>query len=536
MEGPLTIVNKKRKSRALSVPMRILRGTVKLIFSVIILIFQLAWVFFAVYYYRNVPYLSVISYFVSIFVVLIICYTRQNSEYKLLWVMVILLLPFAGTVWYLLYGYGRSTPKRIQKEAEKAFLLNIPQNGENTGLTDERDKKIFTLLNKLSRMPLYSGQDVIYFTDGAPMYKDMLEKIESARHYVFIESFIVSEGRMLDELEALLTRKAKEGVIVNILFDSVGSYGRLKRATMERLQNHQNIEIAAFNRVGISLGPYINYRDHRKIVIVDGKYSYVGGINIADEYVHYIERYGFWRDGGVCIEGEAIEPLLYLFCQNWYMAAKVRLDINYFRSFIIKYTEEKKNSGKSSSAKNADKNKIFVFGDTSADSFDPAYNCCMSLFENAQKSICISTPYLILDDKMSSALSRAAQSGVSVKILTPGIPDKKIVYAVTRSNYRNLIENGVEIYEFTPGFNHCKSIVVDDKYALVGSINLDYRSLLLHYEVGALIENDKCIGVVKNDFNEAVSKSKLVTAADTENRSVFYKILQFLLHILAPLL
>ena len=122
---------------------------------------------------------------------------------------------------------------------------------------------------------------------------------------------------MLDELEALLTRKAKEGVIVNILFDSVGSYGRLKRATMERLQNHQNIEIAAFNRVGISLGPYINYRDHRKIVIVDGKYSYVGGINIADEYVHYIERYGFWRDGGVCIEGEAIEPLLYLFCQNW---------------------------------------------------------------------------------------------------------------------------------------------------------------------------------------------------------------------------
>ena len=176
MEGPLTIVNKKRKSRALSVPMRILRGTVKLIFSVIILIFQLAWVFFAVYYYRNVPYLSVISYFVSIFVVLIICYTRQNSEYKLLWVMVILLLPFAGTVWYLLYGYGRSTPKRIQKEAEKAFLLNIPQNGENTELTDERDKKIFTLLNKLSRMPLYSGQNVIYFTDGAPMYKDMLEK------------------------------------------------------------------------------------------------------------------------------------------------------------------------------------------------------------------------------------------------------------------------------------------------------------------------------------------------------------------------
>ena len=141
MEGPLTIVNKKRKSRALSVPMRILRGTVKLIFSVIILIFQLAWVFFAVYYYRNIPYLSVISYFVSIFVVLIICYTRQNSEYKLLWVMVILLLPFAGTVWYLLYGYGRSTPKRIQKEAEKAFLLNIPQNGENTGLLTKETKK-----------------------------------------------------------------------------------------------------------------------------------------------------------------------------------------------------------------------------------------------------------------------------------------------------------------------------------------------------------------------------------------------------------
>lgn len=523
-------VKEKKISRALSIPLRIIRGAVKLIFTLAVFLFQAAFMAFAFYYYQFVPYLTVISVIISILVVLIICYTKQNSEYKTLWMLVIMVFPFAGTIMYLLYGYGRSTPKKAQIEAIKAYSLNLPNNEIISEMPKGTDKKLCTLLSNLSHMPAYKDQEFLYFTDGMSLYENMMESFRRADEYIFIESFIFAEGRLLDEVINLLFRKADEGVNVKILYDSIGSYGRIKRETVELLNSHPNIQARAFNRVGVKLGPSLNYRDHRKIVIVDGEFVFLGGTNFADEYVHYIERFGFWRDGGACLSGEIVYPLLYLFCENWYMATKQKLDIKMYKVGIHKRIENKKN------IESKTHNYILAFGDTPSDSLDPAYNICMSLFENATKSILISSPYLILDDKMSSALCRAAQSGVRVVVLTPGIPDKKLVYAVTRANYGVLLSAGVEIFEYSPGFNHCKNIVVDDRYALIGSINLDYRSLLLHYEVGAFVIEDKSIAKMKMDFLDAVSISKRISREDYLNRALPYKALQFLLHIIAPLL
>ncbi|MEG1710598.1 MAG: cardiolipin synthase [Clostridia bacterium] len=512
---------KKRRFNPVSIPFRIIGIIFKIIFAFIVIALQIAWIFFAVYYYKNIPFLSILSQVFSVIVACYIYYTNQNVSYKILWIILIMVFPLAGTTIYLLYGYGKSAPKKRQKQADAIYLPAIAQNKTIETITDIGDRKIATLLNSLSKFPCYKGANVRYYTDGEPMYIEMLKDLKSAKKYIFLETFIIAQGKMWEEIEKILFQKADNGVRIYILFDSFGSYKRLKANTVKRFHHHYNIEMVGFNPIGMKITPALNHRDHRKLVIVDGLCAYIGGVNFADEYVHYETRFGFWRDSGARVEGSSIDSFIILFCQNWFIATRMLLNP---KEFIVVH-------------QNIDNDAyIFPFGDTPADMRDPAYNCCMSLFENAKKSIWISTPYLIVDDEMISVLCRAANSGIDVRILVPGIPDKKIVYTVTRSHYSRLLKNGVKIYEYLPGFNHSKMILTDEKTALIGSINLDYRSLLLHYELGALLINSLSAVEMATDFLEALDKSFLVTEEIYESRTWLQKLKEFVLNLLAPLM
>ncbi len=515
--------NKNRRISPVSVVARVFNILIKIVFAAIILSFQVAVIYFTVFYPLQFQsnWLRVLSGFIAVVAACFVYWNDQNTSYKILWIIVIFILPIAGTTLYLLYGCGKSAPRRRQRKADETFLPLVPINDSILRIADVSAKKTAKTLKFLTGFPCYKGVDVTYFGDGLPLHTDMLECLKKAEKYIFMESFIIADGRLWNEISSVLCERADNGVKVYILVDSFGSFGRISSKSVKKLYKHKNIKIIGFNPIGIKLTPALNHRDHRKLVIIDGKTTYTGGINFADEYVHYIEKYGFWRDMGVKIKGKPVSSYIILFCQNWFIATKELLNPEEFFA-----DNESAETG----------NFVMPFGDTPADDKNPAYNCCMSMIENAENTLYISTPYLIVDEEMISALCRAASSGVDVKILTPGIPDKKLVYTVTRSHYGKLLKSGVKIYEYTPGFNHAKAIIADKRNALVGSINLDYRSLLLHYETGTFISGDPCINAMNADFSEAVKVSRKITSEEYEARPFYVKIAQFVLHLIAPLL
>lgn len=513
--------NKNRRISPVSVIGRVFGVILKVLFALVILAFQLAAIYFTVFYPMNQPWITTVNGILAFVAACYVYWNDQNTSYKILWLVVIIVLPIAGTTLYLLYGCGKSAPKKRQKKADDLYLPLVPQNDVIRSMKSPAARKAASAVKTQSGFPCYKGVDVKYFGDGKPLHLDMLSELEKAEKYILIETFIVADGRVWQEISEILMRKADCGVKVYIIFDSFGSFGRLSSKSLKKLYGYKNIKIVGFNPINLKLTPSLNHRDHRKLIIIDGKTAYTGGINLADEYVHYIEKYGFWRDMGVRIKGEPLVSYVILFCQNWFMATKKLLDPNEF------LTEN---------YPNGENNYVMPFGDTPADEKNPAYNCCMSLIENAVDKLYISTPYLIIDQEMISALCRAAASGVDVRILTPGIPDKKIVYLVTRGHYGRLLASNVKIYEYTPGFNHSKMILADGKHALVGSINLDYRSLLLHYETGTLISNDSCTEEMNGDFLKALELSREITEEEYKKRPIYIKALQYFLSLIAPLL
>lgn len=513
--------NKNRRLSPVNIGLRVLNIIIKCIFAVVILAFQIAVIYLTVFYPLRQPWPNTVSGILAAVSACYVYWNDQNTSYKILWIIVIIIFPIAGTTLYLLYGGGKSAPQRRQRKADSLYLPMVPKNDSVLRIKDNSARKTARTIKFLSGFPCYKGAEVTYFGDGTPLHLDMLGNLAKAEKYVFLESFIIADGRLWNEISSVLEERAEKGVKIYILFDSFGSFGRLSSKSVKKLYRHKNVKIVGFNPVGIKLTPALNHRDHRKMVVIDGKIAYTGGINFADEYVHYIEKYGFWRDTGVKITGQALSSYVILFCQNWFMATKRLLDPH---AFLVENPASEK------------ENFVMPFGDSPADDRNPAYNCCMSMIENAADTLYISTPYLIIDEEMIAALCRAAASGVDVRILTPGIPDKKLVYTVTRSHYGKLLKNKVKIYEFTPGFNHSKMILADGKNALAGSINLDYRSLLLHYETGTFISGDECTAEMKKDFLEAVKLSHEVTEEEYEARPFYVKAAQFVLHLIAPLL
>ena len=351
----------------------------------------------------------------------------------------------------------------------------------------------------------------------------MLADIRQAEHYIFLEYFILDRGQMYDRLVAELVKKAQEGVDVRLIYDDVGCMGKMPAHFYRDLQKN-GIKCAAFNPARPVLAIIMNHRDHRKIVVVDGKVAYTGGINIADEYINEIDRFGYWKDTGIRLEGGAVRNFLAMFLQMW--------------DYIVGGTSdyERLLQPLDPSELPASKGYVQPYGDTPLDNENVGENVYLNMITRARKYVYIYTPYLILDQEMIVALSNAAKSGVDVRIVTPGIPDKKMVFLLTRSHYAPLLEKGVRIYEYTPGFLHAKCFVCDDEYATVGSINLDYRSLYLHFECGVFIYRNPVVRDIEKDFQDTLAKCQKVTMTEVRNRSTFVKIYGQVLRLVAPLM
>lgn len=444
----------------------------------------------------------------------------SSVSYKLTWIILIGIMPYFFIFLYISNSTAKRLPKRKRKKLEKV----IKERGTIKYLNYEDDdvftKKISKLIYEDSFYVMYKNTNVTFFNDALKKHQDMINRMRQAKKYIFLEYFILSDGILLEELLDVLEELGNKGIEIKIIYDDIGSKRALSAKTINRFVNIPNLKIAVYEPLGLNINPAFNYRDHRKICIIDGIYSYCGGDNLADEYIHAKERFGFWRDNALLLEGEATNSFIAMFIDMWYTSTKEGL-----------------NPEKYISQNNINNNSYVIpFSDGPNTSTHTGYDVFKSLINQADKYLYISTPYLIIDDEMLNAICLQAKSGVDVKILVPGVPDKKTVFMFTRAHYKKLLHSGVKIYEYTPGFNHAKEIIVDDKYAYCGTINMDYRSLFLHYECGTVLLKDKEILKMKVDFINAIEESENYSLEDWNNRNPFSKFLAFLLRLFAPML
>jgi cardiolipin synthase len=435
-----------------------------------------------------------------------------------------LLFNGTGPLLYLCFGNGSNLPRKkhkkiigyLQNEVEHKNIL------KEVEVFDNLSYRISTFLHNTTGLYPSPNQGEEFYGDGQELFDAMIESIDEAKRYIFLEYFIVASGKMLDELIVHLQAAANRGVEIKFLYDYVGCNVPkvLHKDDLEILKSISNCEVVAYNPPGITLNLGINYRDHRKILLIDGDRCFVGGINIADEYIHKKDRFGFWRDNGMKIMGEACYNYLILFAKNWYMSTNEKLEIEAYKSKEV-FTDLG--------------GYIFPFGDGPHNKLNPAYDIYLKLIENAKECIYISTPYLIIDNVFLKAIANQAKAGVEVILLVPEIADKKLVYLMTENNFTEILNAGGKIYKFKGGFNHAKTMVIDDDYAIVGTVNIDYRSMFLHFECCNLLMKTESVKEIKKDFLQTLTNSLEVDLEVNKKRNPFKRLLSFFLSIFGPL-
>ena len=383
-------------------------------------------------------------------------------------------------------------------------------------------------LTRMAHYPVYRNTQTKYYPDGESLFIDMVDALREAKHFIFLEYFIIDNGELWGTVLDILEKKAAEGLDVRLIYDDVGCVNTLPARFYKQLQE-RGIKCRVFNPFRPFVSIVLNNRDHRKIMVVDGHTGFTGGINLADEYINKKMRFGHWKDTGVRIKGEAVWNFTIMFLQMWCsITGDTRdLDPGSARAFAPRrYLDELP----------SDDGYVQPYGDSPLDEETVGENVYLQIISNARNYIYIFTPYLIIDNEMMTALCTAAKSGLDVRIVTPGIPDKRIVYLTTRSYYGQLLDAGVRIFEYNPGFIHAKCFVCDDEVAVVGTINLDYRSLYLHFECGVWMYGSRAVMEVKHDVMETLEVSTEVTAAEMRGQKLPVRILQSLLRLMAPML
>lgn len=471
-------------------------------------------------------YMDVLFILICIGIILYIVYRNINPAYKIVWIIFIAIFPVAGFLFYLFFGNSKM-PEKLNKKAQtiinnsNKFLyrddtLYRSLKSENTDAYKQAE-----YIYNTSLFPMYKNSKVEYINDGQKYFSKLLKDIECAKKYIFIEYFIVSKSELWDDVFELLDKKSKEGVRIFIIADEIGSLGRLPKGFKNAFGNGK-IETAVFNAVRPILSGRVNYRNHRKITIIDGKIAYTGGINIGDEYTNKIQRFGHWKDAGVRLTGDAVDSFVIMFLRMWNFSTNGR-NLQYGR-FLLKEHET------------VGKGFVIPYSDGPNNTLNPARNIYLQMISNAKKSIWIMTPYLILDNEMITALINSSLSGVDVKIITPHIPDKKLVFACTRSFYEELIKAGIHIYEYKRGFVHAKTCLIDGVISTVGSINFDFRSFYLNYECGTWMYKTGVESSLKRDFINIMQDSIEINLDGLKRRSIFRRILEAILRIISPLL
>ena len=450
--------------------------------------------------------------------------------------MIVLLTPPFGTVLYfLLYsrGIALKDAERI-KDVQKRLASFDTGIGKAGGMRGEafsclKEKsalaagKAAAILNDDELAEVCLNTSSKFFADGAVMFQNMLRDIAGAQKYIFLEYFIIAEGHMWGEIYALLCEKVRHGIEVRVIYDDIGCMKTLPLHFDKKL-NSEGIKCMRFSPVTPRLSTAHNNRDHRKIMIIDGRYAYTGGINIADEYINKKERFGHWKDGGIRITGEAVRGLVKLFLSSWHLAAGAPSELQKYLSEVMP-------------AKESDNGFYIPFGSGPAHVYKRPVckNALLNTVNQAEKYVYITTPYLVIDYDLTESLRNACARGVDVRIITPGVADKKLVKIMTKSSYPYLVEAGVKIYEYAPGFIHEKSVVCDDLYALVGTVNLDYRSFAHHYEDAVWIYASPTVLDIKKEFLKTVDLS-LEIRKNSTRLGAFEWCARNLMRLFAPLL
>ena len=501
-------------------------GLLRLGFAAVALIVQIAWILLRVQFLTDYSdRIAAITALLTIIVVLKLNSKHTNSAMKMPWIMLIMALPVMGLCMYLLFellgdpGVG----KRLRQIREK-MRLNKIQSARAAFLRLEQENLSAANQSRYlwhtAGYPLYGNTQVKYYPEAAAAFEDMKRDLETAEHFIFMEYFIVQNGASFQELEDILIRKAGQGVEIRLLYDDFGSIAKVGKAFAKRLQN-KGIRCIPFNPATPILNLFMNHRDHRKITVIDGKVGFTGGYNLADEYFDRVRPYGKWKDTGLRLEGEAVRSLTSIFLELWYLQTMATEPEEGYLNIVHSVEAE---------------GFVQPFADNPLEEERIAEAVYLNLINLAQKSLYIVTPYLIITDEMVHALGFAAKRGVDVRIITPGIPDKKTVYAVTRSYYAGLARQGVRIFEYTPGFCHAKQCICDGQIATIGTSNLDYRSLYHHFENNVLLYGCEAVEKIAEDFDSLFPQCREVTENYASGRGGMLRTWQYILRLFAPLM
>jgi Phosphatidylserine/phosphatidylglycerophosphate/cardiolipin synthases and related enzymes len=473
-------------------------------------------------------YFYIVCSIISIAAVLFIINDKSNPAYKIAWIIPIMLFPIFGGIIYMIFGGDRSSRftrtkmYKIQEDINK-YLEHDEDIIDELALDGRTILNQSLYIQKTSFCPVYKNSSTRYLTPGEDMYGILIDELKSAEKFIFLEYFIIQEGLMWNTVLEILKEKVKEGVDVRIIYDDLGTILTLPYKYNKKLEQ-LGIKCCVFNPFIPVLSVRLNNRDHRKIAVIDGHTAFTGGINLADEYINAIVKYGYWKDSCVVVRGEAVWSFTVMFLTLWNYLRKTDDDYRRFQgepALLEQYGSD---------------GFVQPFTDSPLDDEPVGEAIYLNIINTAEDFVYINTPYLVPDNEMITALCLAAKRSVDVRIITPHMGDKWFVHAVTRSNYNILVENGVKIYEYTPGFNHAKSIVSDDKLAVVSTINLDYRSLYLHFECGAWLYKTKSVSEIKEDFLSTMKESEEITLNYCRSIKWYRRLGRSILRIFAPLM
>ena len=501
-------------------------GIPRMVFVGIALVLQVLWILLRVKLLNDYSEtIAGITALLSLLVVLKLNSKPVNGAMKMPWVMLIMAFPVMGLCMYLLFelladpGVSRNL-RAVRKHLRRDEETMVAENLEQLKRRDPAAANQFRYLWNAVSYPPYVNTHVRYYPEATEAFQAMKEDLEKAQRFIFMEYFIVENGESFRELEEILVRKATQGVEVRLLYDDFGSVAKVGREFAGNLRK-KGIRCHAFNPARPFLNLFMNHRDHRKITVIDGKVGFTGGFNLSDEYFDLVRPYGKWKDTGIRLEGEAVRGLTSIFLELWYVQTRTREPADAYLDVCCGVPSE---------------GMAAPFGDDPLREERVAENVYMNLINGAEHSLYIMTPYLIITDEMTHALGLAAKRGVDVRIITPGIPDKRTVYGVTRSYYEGLARQGVRIFEYTPGFCHGKQCLCDGKIASIGTSNLDYRSLYHHFENNVLLYGCDAVRQMAEDFEKLFPQCREVTGEYIHVRKPLLQIWQYILRLFAPMM
>lgn len=501
----------------------------RILFIALAVLSQVAWIIFAVMVLGDrYPIVTALIEVLTVLAVLWLVSKDINPSYKLAWTILILAVPVAGAVIYFLFGKSRlggELQNRIDAASDEASEYLKEKKEDRLALARESESASCQsrYIRDYAGYPVYQNTQTRYFKVGEELYETLIRELRKAEHFIFMEYFIIDDGVMWQGILDILEQKARMGLDVRLIYDDWGCASTMPQEFRLQLKR-RGIRCEVFNPLVPIATVLMNNRDHRKITVIDGDVGFTGGINLADEYINRKERFGYWKDTGIMLKGEAVWSFTVMFLEMWRVLSGEKADYEKYRPNRWKQKEF------------FDDGFVQPYADTPLDHETVGENVYLNIINRAKKYVYIFTPYLITDNEMMTALCLAAKSGIDVRIVTPGIPDKKLVFLLTQSYYDRLIAAGVRIFEYKPGFLHAKSFVCDDRIAAVGTINMDYRSLYLHFECGVWMYQSRAVKQIRDDAMKIFHECREIKAEECKNKSLIKRIFQSILRLFAPLL